>query len=499
MILAIGAIVIGRLLGSAFYGLYTLSSVPASFIGLFGGFGFRSATVRFAAQYNHRNEQKKVKETIIIGLSFTALLGILGSILCFSLANPIANLFGRPDSEFLVQIMSLTIFSNALIMASQSVFVGLERTGFYSFIVVLWAMLHAGLQTLLIIQVWPPSNFGALGVVVGYAVASFVTCVVGLTICFFVFIRRIRVSFAELELYKTFKAMFHYGIPLYISRVVGGFLSQFLIMLMAIYASDALIGNYRVSLNFTVLISFFVAPIGTVLFPTFSKLDFRNDAETLRKMFRASVKYTSLIIVPVTTLVIALSKPLVSTLYGATYESAPFFLSLYALFFLYAGLGQYSIIGILNGQGETRKSMVLGLANVAVGLPLAIVLAPRFQIVGLIVATVISGFPLIVLGSVWVKRLYNVSIDWIVTGKIFLLSLIAGLTAFGSVNISSLPNWMQLFVGTTVLSAIFVVLAPLFGIVNLDDIQNLRTLLSEMGSAAAVLYIPLKIMSKLCR
>ena len=129
IILAIGAIIVGRLLGSTFYGLYALSSVPANFIGLFVGFGIRSATVRYAAQYNHRNLQKRVKETIIIGLSFTALVGILLSLLGFSLSGPISTLFGRSDEIFLIQLMSLTIFSNAVITAAQSVFVGLEKTG----------------------------------------------------------------------------------------------------------------------------------------------------------------------------------------------------------------------------------------------------------------------------------------------------------------------------------------------------------------------------------
>jgi len=498
IILAIGAIIVGRLLGSAFYGLYTLSSIPASFIGLFAGFGIRNATIRFAAQYDHRNEQRKVKETIIIGLSFTTLLGVLLSILCFSLSSSIAVLFGRPDAGFLIQLMSLTIFSNALIVATQSVFVGLERTGFYSLIIVLRAGLQAVLEPLFILMVWPSSSFGALGAVVGYAIASFATCAVGLTMTHFLFIRKLGPSFAELKLWKRFKAMFHYGIPLYVSRVVGGFLSQVLSILMAMYASNTLIGNYQVSLNFTVLITFFAVPIATVLFPAFSKIDSKEDAETLEKVFRTSVKYTSLLIIPATTLVIVLSKPLVSTLYGTTYESAPFFLSLSALIFLYAGLGQFSISALLNGQGETRKNMILGLANVTVGLPLAVVLVPRFQIVGLIVATIASGFPRIALGSVWVKKLYNVSIDWIVAVKIFLLALITGLITFSSVNLFTLPNWMQLLVGTTVLSALFVVLAPLLGIVNSDDIQNLRTIFSETG-AAAILNIPLTIMSKLCR
>ena len=491
IILAIGAIIVGRLLGSAFYGLYTLSLIPANFVGLFVGFGIRNATIRYAAQYNHRNLQKKVKETIIIGLSFTALVGILLSLLGFSLSGSISTLFGRSDEIFLMQLMSLTIFFNAVIIAAQSVFVGLEKTGLYSIYNIFRAILQISLELLLILMIWPPSNFGPLGAVVGYVMSSFVTCTIGLAVILSLFVRKLAPTFSELELLKNFKTMFNFGIPLYVSRVVGGFLTQFLSMVMAIYASDTLIGNYHVSMNFTVLLTFFALPIATVLFPTFSKLDSKEHAETLEKIFRTSVKYTSLLIIPATTLVIVLSKPLVSTLYGATYESAPFFLSLSSLTFLYTGLGQFSISGILNGQGETRKNMILGLANAAVGLPLAIVLVPRFQIVGLIIARIISSFPQIALGSFWVKKLYNISIDWGVTTKIFLLSLIAGLITFNSVYIFSLPNWTQLLVGITVLSSISLVLTPLFRIVNSDDIQNLREIFSETRLASAILHIPL--------
>jgi len=498
-ILAIGAIIVGRLLGSAFYGLYALSLAPASFIGLFVGFGMRNATVKFAAQHDHRNEQRAVKETIILGLSSTTLFGGLLSILCFSLSNSIAALFWRIDARFLIQLMSLTIFSDALVVATQSVFVGLERTRFYSSIIVLRAGLQTILEPLLILMAWPASSFGALGCVVGYAIASFATCAVGLALVYFLIIKKLGPPFAELQLWKRFKTMFHYGIPLYVSRIVEGFLSQASNILMGIFASNTLIGNYQVSFNFTVLITFFAVPIATVLFPAFSKIDFKEDAETLRKVFRASVKYTSLLIIPATTLVVVLSRPLVSTLYGATYELAPFFLSLSALIFLYAGLGQFSISALLNGQGETRKNMILGLANVAVGLPLAVVLVPRFQIVGLIAASVISGFPRVTLGSIWVKNLYNASVDWIALAKIFLLSLIVGLTTFGCVNLFSLPSWVQLLVGSAVLSTIFLVLVPLFGVVNSDDIKNLRTIFAETGAASKVLCIPLKIMSNLCR
>lgn len=498
IILAVSAVIVGRLLGSALYGIFTLSSVPANFVGLFVGLGIRSAVTRYAANYSHQNQQKKLKETIITAISFTILIGILLSIICFSISYSIAVVFGRPDSAFLVQLLSLTIFSNGLIVALQSVFVGVDRTEFYSLLLVLRAIVQVFLGPFLILGVWNPAGFGALGAVVGYVIASFTSCLVGLAICYFALIRKYGPPLADLELLSSLKTQLRFGFPLYISRIVGGFLTQLLSLFMAIYASDTSIGNYRVSQNFTILISFFAIPIATVLFPAFSKLD-RDDSATLETVFRASVKYTSLLIMPATALVIALSKPLVGTLYGTTYESAPFFLSLSGLTFLYSVLGQFSINGILNGQGETKKNMLLSLSNVAVGLPLAFFLVPRFQILGLIVVNVISMFPGLVLGSVWVKRLYDVAIDWQVASKIFIVSSAAGLLAWCLINFISLPNWMQLVSGSAVLVSVMILLMPVTGVVNSEDIQNIHTIFSEIGTASVIIHIPLKIMQKLCR
>jgi O-antigen/teichoic acid export membrane protein len=499
VILAVGAIILGRMLGSAFYGLYTLSYVPVSFIGLFAGFGIRNATIRYASLHNHHNRQKEVKETIVVGLLFTVLVGLLLAVLCFALSNTIAVVLGRADATFLIQLMSLCIFSEAVIIAIQGGFIGVERTRCYSAIIIIKATIQASLGPILILTIWPPSSFGPLGAVVGLTSASLITCAVAAAISYFLVIRQFGPSFNELELLKTFKTMLRYGIPLYISRVVNGFLKQFLSIIMVLFATDVLIGNYQVSLNFTVLVTFFLTPISTVLFPAFSKLDFKKDKETMRTVFRASVKYTALLILPLTFLIIVLSSPLVSTFYGESYQSAPLFLSLAVIGSLYAGLGQFSITALLNGQGETRKNMILGVLQVAVGLPLALVLVPNFQITGLIIATLISGIPQVVLGSIWIKRLYNVTIDWFATGKIFLLSAVTASITYASLNLTVLPNWMQLFVGAAVLSVVFIVFAPLLGVIDSRDIQNLRMIFSGTKLASAILNFPLKIMLRLCR
>ncbi len=52
-------------------------------------------------------------------------------------------------------------------------------------------------------------------------------------------------------------------------------------------------------MNFVVLITFFIMPITTMMFPAFSKLDPEKDRDSLRNVFRFSVKYGSLLVLPV--------------------------------------------------------------------------------------------------------------------------------------------------------------------------------------------------------
>ncbi len=213
----------------------------------------------------------------------------------------------------------------------------------------------------------------------------------------------------------------------------------------------------------------------------------------------SSVKYTSLVVVPATVALVVLSEQMVSTLYGEAYTLAPFYLSLSVLSFLYAAFGQYSITTLLNGQGETKKSMILGLANAALILPLALILIPRFQIVGLIISLIVSVSPSLIIGSWWVKKLYNVSINWNQAWRILTCSLVTGMLTFATIRYFALSNLLGLAIGFLVFSSSFIILAPLMGVINLDDISNLRAVFSETGRISTVLEIPLRISSKFCK
>jgi O-antigen/teichoic acid export membrane protein len=105
-----------------------------------------------------------------------------------------------------------------------------------------------------------------------------------------------------------------------------------------------------------------------MLFPAFSKLDPIKDSVDFKNVFKFSVKYGALLVVPFTFLVISLSQPAVYTLFGSQYDRSPLFLSLLAIIYLYSAFGSLSVTNLLNGQGKTRFNLKRTILTVIIGL-----------------------------------------------------------------------------------------------------------------------------------
>ncbi|RLG96796.1 hypothetical protein DRO29_04085, partial [Candidatus Bathyarchaeota archaeon] len=273
--------------------------------------------------------------------------------------------------------------------------------------------------------------------------------------------------------------------------------TQFYNFLMAAYCSDEAIANYQMALNFTVLISFFVFPIATVLFPAFSKLSFERDEATLRTVFRFSVKYSMLVVLPVAVVVMALSKPMVYALFGGKFEDAPLYLSLLAVNNLYIGMGSLSVPNIIKGQGRTDITLKLTLLSLSVGIPLSLVLVPSFGIIGLIIATLLSGFPGLAVGLWWVRRNFKVSIDGEAGMKIYAASGLSGLLAYLTARSLALSYWLVLIFGGVVFLVTYVVSVVLLRAIDSGDLKNLKEALSSLGPLYRLVEAPLNFMERL--
>ncbi|MGO8805184.1 MAG: oligosaccharide flippase family protein [Candidatus Bathyarchaeia archaeon] len=477
MISAAGVIILARALQPQDYGLYTIALAAPNLIGTFRDWGMDSATIKYTAQYSAEAKPERVRSIILAGLIFELIMGLSLSFVSFALSGFIANdIFKRPITA-LIQISSFTILAGAFLNASQAAFTGREQMRPNSVTLVVGAIFRSLLAPVLVFV-----GFGVSGAVVGYSAGILGGGLVGIILMLAIY-RNLGKHVLEKtsSVWQTMKFMFRYGLPLSFSSIFTSFLSQFYNFIIAIYASNYLIGNYAVANNFTVLLAFFATPITTMLFPAFSKLNAEKDRETLQIIFKSSIKYSSLLVIPPTVAIIALANPFVSALFGAKYADAPLFLSLLAFNYLLTAFGQLSTLNLISGQGQTRFYLELAVVNTFAGIVMAVSLVPAFGVIGLIVTLVFDGVPGLMISLYWIKMRYGTAVDWVSSAKILVSSAAAGSSTFFAVSFMSLSDWPKLIIGLIVFAATFLLSLIATRALKKPDIENLRLMASGLG------------------
>jgi O-antigen/teichoic acid export membrane protein len=495
VIMAVGTIILGRLLSPEEYGLYSIALIPSLMFALFRDFGVNSAMTKYIAQFRASNKDENAHDIIVAGLAFEIVTGLTLSFISLFMANFIAStIFRRPESTSLISIVSISIFSTALLIVPQSSFIGFERMGLNSFTMIFQSIAKTAISILLVFL-----GYGALGAVIGYTFSILATGIIGLLMLYLVVFRSFRTKTNRSGIIKSLKTMLRYGIPLSISTIIAGFLTQFYGFMMAFFCSDLLIGNYHITVNFSVILAFFITPVSTVLFPAFAKLDPQNEQKLLKTVFASSAKYTALLLVPATMAMMILSQPMIYTLFGVIWVYAPLFLTLYVARNLFAALGSLSANSLFIGLGETKMPMKQSVLTLVLGIPLAALLIPTFGILGVIVGTLLAEIPSLFWGLYWIWKHYKVKVDFRSSARIFVASAIAAITTYLSLNFLATAELIRLMVGGIIFLGVYLVATPVIGAVNQTDINNLRAMFSGLGIISKLMNIPLSVVEKIAK
>ena len=493
VISAVGTIFIARLLGSDNYGLYAIALAAPNLISTFRDWGITTAMIKYSAEYNSENNVAKVRSVFVSGLAFEIIVGVSLSVLSLVLSQFLADFYGRPAIVQLIQIASLFILTGALLNTASAAFTGLEKMHLNSIMLVVQSLVKTFLILALVIL-----GFGTLGAVIGFSVGVLVAGITGVLLIYIMYRTLPKPPKGKLEFTKTTKIMLMYGLPLSIGAILSGFLTQFYSTVMYIFVTDnSLIGNYSVSLNFVVLITFFATPVTTMLFPAFSKLDAKKERELLQNVFQYSVKYATLVVVPVTAMVMALAQPAINTIFEGKYQQAPLYLALSSLPYLLTALGSLSTGNLINSQGFTKYNLKLTLLTVIIGFPLSFGLISQFGIIGLILTSIVVGLPGLFFSLRFIKKNFGVSVDWVSSAKIVFSSATAAILTY--VTITQLPfsSLIQLVVGVIIFVIAILLLAVITRTLNKADLENIRQIINALGPLRKPLAIVLKLIEKL--
>lgn len=492
VILAVGSIVLGIFILEHEYGLYYIALIPATTMLLFQDWGISSAMIKYCAHYRATNQEGNLRKIIAAGLTFEVAIGSALTVISVLMASFMAStIFGEPNSALLIALASLVVLSLPLLRISQSIFVGFERMDLNSLTMVCQAITYF-MSPLLVYL-----GYGALGAVLGYVFSIVVTGVIAVILLYFVIFRKLRIDNSnKSSLPQTLKPLLHYGVPLAIASILAGILLQFYSFMMGSFCDLAMIGNYKIATNFAILLTFFTIPISTVLFPAFSKLDPKKEPQLLKTVFTSSVKYTALLLVPATMALMVLSTPIISTIYPGRWFYAPYFLTLYIIFYLFSIFGNLSMGSLLTGLGETKMWMKLNILKLFIGVPLAFILIPAFGVVGVILCIILVGEPSMFIGVYWIWKRYGTKADFRSSAKIFLASAIAAITTYIFLNVFTAAAWIMLAIGAIIFLTIYLTVAPLIGAINQTDVNNLRAMFSGLGIISRILEIPLTLLEK---
>jgi stage V sporulation protein B len=493
VILAVGTIVMSLFILEGDYGLFAVSLIPVSTVLLFQDWGVTSALIRSCAQCRATNNESRLRRTIIVGLSFEAMTALVLTLAIMLIANFIAfSLFNKPEAGILIVFSSINILSISLTAAVRSIFIGFEQMRLSSYVLILQAVVQSVIGPLLVYL-----HFGALGAIIGYTSASVLAVAVSIILLYLKIFRKLPFSDNNSTFSQTLRPMLSYGIPLGIAVILGGIGGQIFYFLTARFSANDIIGNYRVALNFGVLISFLTVPISTVLLPMLSKIDMRTEKELLKTVFMSSVKYSAFLLVPATLGMAVLSQPLVATLFGQKWLQAPYLLSLIVMGNLLALIGNYSVVNLFSASGETKLLMKLNLLTLSVGVPLAIVLIPALGVVGMIICSLVSGIPSAFLGLYYAWRRHGVRIDFGVSIRIFAASALAVLATYLFLSFFDAINWVRFAIGVVLFLMVYMIASPVIGAINRVDVRNLRSMFSGLGFISRILNLPLIAMDKI--
>ena len=479
VILAISSILVARFLGPELYGQYTLALVVPQILFLFTDLGINQAIIKFTASLRAKGETGRIAKIVKYGLLLKASIGLVIFIINYVFADSFALIvLQRPDLALFIRISSVSIVFQVIFTTATSAFIGFDKAEYNAITTNIQAIAKAIISIALVL-----AGFSVAGALLGH-VASYI-CAAGAGSVILLIVLRRQKSTENHNSAEDLKMLMRYGAPLFISLLLTGFVPFYQSVVLAVFTTDADIGNYKAATNFATLITVLAIPITTALLPAFSKLD-SSAANQIKKFFKLANKYTALVILPVTSLIIVFSKEIVNIVYGSMFDSAPLFLATYCLLYLLVGLGYLTLTSFFNGLGGTGTTLRISLITFAALAISSPILTNVFGVVGLIAAFLIASALGYSYGAYVARRNYNIEFDTSTMSKIYLSSALSSPLPLLLLYLSPFPNLFNVVSGALLYLFAYITLAPVMKIVNHSELQVATNILQKIKLLAPI-------------
>ena len=461
-------IAVARILGPSTYGIYTLAMAIIGIFGSVGDLGIGMSFNKFLPEYMQRNERDKARELLKNGFAMLLLFGGVLTAAMFLLSGTFSTyIYHNPSYAGLIEAAAFLIILSIIYGDTYSALIGLRRGRGIAVTAGIEAAVQAGASVAFALL-----GYGAFapifGLILGYS-SGIITAgtYVG---------RGVRGGRAGAISIARIKELLGFSLPIGISNLFGTAVSNISLVVLGLFATSVVIGNFGVANRTGSLIDLITGSISVSLITMFSAaLALKRGKEEISKFYNYSLYLAFVLVTPLLFYIGILAKPFSYVAFSGVYRLSPMYIAIMALGIFIGLIGTYSY-NLLVSANKVKSILKYTIITSLVEFALMPVLIPEFKGVGLTVLLFVVA-PLV--GNVMyingLRSMFGISIRV----KKILRVVLANVISFAFVFIASLliGNYMipLLIVSVLIVLAVYPPVLALVKGLQKNDVEIVKS------------------------
>jgi O-antigen/teichoic acid export membrane protein len=383
-------IYLARVLGAEALGLYALGMTIIGFVGVFNGLGLPQAAVRFVALYRATNQYDELRGFLVraLGLLLAANV-VLGAFVVLAGPWVAQHFYHAPALRGYLGLFALIMVLGALTTFFGQVLQGYKdvsrRTIITNFIgTPLMMLLTIGLVV---------AGWGLRGYILAQVLSAALVLIL-----LVVMVRNLSPK-AVCNLTGPLSALgphvLSFGVAVFGMALLEFLLAQIDKVLIGFYINAREVGIYSVAMAIVAFVPVALQSVNQIFSPTIADLHTRGEQDLLGRLFQTLTKWILAFTLPLATVVIVFSKPLMR-IFGPEFEAGWIVLAIGTLGQL-VNCGTGSVGYLLLMSGNQKRLIKVQAIMTAVMVVLNVILIPRFGILGAALATAVTA----IVSNIW--------------------------------------------------------------------------------------------------
>lgn len=410
-------VVLANIVGAEGAGKYFLAFTILGISRILSLMGMRNVVLRYTAASHSEGNSANIYSLLKRTLLYVGLAGLSITGLVFLLSDFISiGIFNNRDLILPFKLMILAVTPSALILICSEAFKAFSKFKL--------SLLFEGISIPFIGIILMPIlalNFGVIGAIISFSVASWLVFVASL-----ITLKRVVTLESKTIKSKTLVTnnntdistleMFKVGYSLLLVELLAYWIGNGDTIIIGYFIKNTEeVGIYAIAQRLATLVSFILIAVNTIVAPQFSKLFHTNQRLELEKLAQKSTKLLIIIASPILLFYIFFPDFLLG-IFGGDFKKGGIILSILAVGqFVNVITGSVGYLLIMCGQEKTLRNIIIFSALVTITFQL--ILVSEYSIMGIAIGTAIGLSLQNILATIFVKKKLNIDILKLKNGR----------------------------------------------------------------------------------